>query len=160
MSVVLSKMSHFSRKNSASSYQSFPSRYETCPLRLRPFSGVSKGNVRFACAVNRRACKTAKKHLGGCVYFCCIFEIPRRTIAWVTPDGNTSKAQGFQVHPEALVCALTKEKTQIQYYTSDFRSYHLKTRDKWVPVSTAWPVLGLRMEERLADMKSSCEYME
>ena len=30
----------------------------------------------------------------------------------------------------------------------------------WVPVTTAWRVLRLRMEERPADMEGSCEYME
>jgi hypothetical protein len=31
---------------------------------------------------------------------------------------------------------------------------------KWVPVTTAWRVLGLRMEERPPGMKGSCEYIE
>ena len=30
-------------------------------------------------------------------------------------------------------------------------------RDKWVPATTAWRVLGLRMEERPPDMEGSCE---
>ena len=29
-----------------------------------------------------------------------------------------------------------------------------------VPVTTAWRVLGLRMEKRPPDMESSCEYVE
>jgi hypothetical protein len=33
-------------------------------------------------------------------------------------------------------------------------------RDKWVPVTTAWRVLRLRMEERPADMEVSCKYTE
>jgi hypothetical protein len=32
--------------------------------------------------------------------------------------------------------------------------------DKWVPVTTAWLVLRLRMEKRPPDMESSCEYFE
>jgi hypothetical protein len=32
--------------------------------------------------------------------------------------------------------------------------------DKWVPVTTAWRVLRLRMEERPPDMEGSCEYIE
>jgi hypothetical protein len=31
---------------------------------------------------------------------------------------------------------------------------------KWVPVNTAWRVLGLRMEERPPGMEGSCEYIE
>jgi hypothetical protein len=30
----------------------------------------------------------------------------------------------------------------------------------WVPVPTAWRVLGLRMEERPTAMEVSCEYIE
>jgi hypothetical protein len=33
-------------------------------------------------------------------------------------------------------------------------------RDKWVPVTTAWRVLRLRMEERPVDMEGSCECIE
>ena len=32
--------------------------------------------------------------------------------------------------------------------------------DKWVPVTTASHVLGLRMEERPPDMLGNCEYIE
>jgi hypothetical protein len=34
------------------------------------------------------------------------------------------------------------------------------SHDKWVPVTTAWRVLGLRMEERPPDMEGSCECTE
>jgi hypothetical protein len=33
-------------------------------------------------------------------------------------------------------------------------------RVKWVPVTAAWPVLRLRMEERPPVMQGSCEYIE
>ena len=33
-------------------------------------------------------------------------------------------------------------------------------RVKWVPVTTAWRVLGLGMEERPPDMEGSCKYIE
>jgi hypothetical protein len=33
-------------------------------------------------------------------------------------------------------------------------------REKWVPVTTTWRVLRLRMEERPPDMEGSCEYIE
>jgi hypothetical protein len=33
-------------------------------------------------------------------------------------------------------------------------------RDKWDPVTTAWRVLRLRMEELPPDMENSCEYIE
>jgi hypothetical protein len=29
-----------------------------------------------------------------------------------------------------------------------------------VPVTTAWPVVSLQMDERPADMEGSCEYIE
>jgi hypothetical protein len=32
--------------------------------------------------------------------------------------------------------------------------------DKWVPVTTAWRFLGLRMEERPLGMERGCEYIE
>jgi hypothetical protein len=32
--------------------------------------------------------------------------------------------------------------------------------DKWVPVTTAWRVLRVQMEERPPDMEGSCEYFE
>jgi len=32
--------------------------------------------------------------------------------------------------------------------------------DKWVPVTTAWRVLSLRMEEQPLDVEGSCEYFE
>jgi hypothetical protein len=35
-----------------------------------------------------------------------------------------------------------------------------KDRVMWVPVTTAWRVLGLRMEERPPVMEGSCEYIE
>jgi hypothetical protein len=38
----------------------------------------------------------------------------------------------------------------------DTRTFH----DKWVPVTTAWRVLRLRMEERPPVMEGSCEYFE
>jgi hypothetical protein len=31
---------------------------------------------------------------------------------------------------------------------------------RWVPVTTAWRVLGLRMEEQPPAMEGSCEYIE
>jgi hypothetical protein len=31
---------------------------------------------------------------------------------------------------------------------------------RWVPVPTAWHVLGLRMEERTPAIEVSCEYIE
>jgi hypothetical protein len=36
----------------------------------------------------------------------------------------------------------------------------LYPHDKWVPVTTAWHVLRLRMEERPPDMEGSCDYFE
>jgi hypothetical protein len=38
--------------------------------------------------------------------------------------------------------------------------YIFKRRYKWVPVTTAWRVLRLRMEERPPDMEGNCEYIE
>jgi hypothetical protein len=46
-----------------------------------------------------------------------------------------------------------------QIYNNKF-SNSSYIRGQWVPVTTAWRVLKLRMEERLADMKSSCEYIQ
>jgi hypothetical protein len=34
------------------------------------------------------------------------------------------------------------------------------THVRWVPVTTAWRILGLRMEERPPAMEGSCEYIE
>jgi hypothetical protein len=42
----------------------------------------------------------------------------------------------------------------------DFLLYLVIHHDKSVPVTTAWRVLGLRMEERPPDMEGSCEYIE
>jgi hypothetical protein len=39
-------------------------------------------------------------------------------------------------------------------------TYPYPEHDKWVPVTTAWRVLGLRMEERPPDMEGSCKYIE
>ena len=33
-------------------------------------------------------------------------------------------------------------------------------RDKWVPITMAWRVLRLRMEERPPDMEDSCQDIE
>jgi hypothetical protein len=33
-------------------------------------------------------------------------------------------------------------------------------RNKWVPVTTAWRILSLRMEERPPDMEGSRKYIE
>jgi hypothetical protein len=38
--------------------------------------------------------------------------------------------------------------------------YFLLSHDKWVPVTTAWRVLRLWMEERPPVMEGSCEYFE
>ena len=35
-----------------------------------------------------------------------------------------------------------------------------KSRDNWAPVTTAWHIIGLRMEERPPIWKSSCDYIE
>jgi hypothetical protein len=43
---------------------------------------------------------------------------------------------------------------------SNFVGYGVRSRVKWVPVATAWRVLGLRMEERPPVMEGSCEYVE
>jgi hypothetical protein len=45
------------------------------------------------------------------------------------------------------------------YYTTS-ATLNNSTRNKWVPVTTAWRVFRLRMEERPPDMESSCEYTE
>jgi hypothetical protein len=42
------------------------------------------------------------------------------------------------------------------YLSSSYSVCHVK----WVPVTTAWRVLGLRMEERPPGMEGSCEYIE
>jgi hypothetical protein len=39
-----------------------------------------------------------------------------------------------------------------------FFSYKIHVR--WVPVTTAWRVLGLRMEERPPAIEVSCDYIE
>jgi hypothetical protein len=41
-----------------------------------------------------------------------------------------------------------------------FLGYTIFGHVKWVPVTTAWRVLGLRMEERPPGMEGSCEYIE
>jgi hypothetical protein len=41
-----------------------------------------------------------------------------------------------------------------------FVKCHYMAHDKWVPITTAWRVLRLRMEERPPDMEGSCEYIE
>jgi hypothetical protein len=38
--------------------------------------------------------------------------------------------------------------------------HKLITSENWVPVTTAWRVLRLRMEKRLPDMECSCEYIK
>jgi hypothetical protein len=55
------------------------------------------------------------------------------------------------------ICVFTNE------YMSSTKIYFCViyfSRDKWVPVTTAWSVLRLRMEERPPDMEGSCEYVE
>jgi hypothetical protein len=49
-----------------------------------------------------------------------------------------------------------------QYPSAIFIIWHVfeNVRGKWVPVTTAWRVLRLRMEERPPDMEGSCEYIE
>jgi hypothetical protein len=42
----------------------------------------------------------------------------------------------------------------------DFTERRMVARVKWVPVNTAWRVLGLRMEERPPVMEGRCEYIE
>jgi hypothetical protein len=47
----------------------------------------------------------------------------------------------------------TKSRNFITFSLSEYRV-------RWVPVTTAWRVLGLRMEERPPAMEVSCEYIE
>jgi len=42
----------------------------------------------------------------------------------------------------------------------NFRGGKSLVRDKWVPVTTTWCVLRLRMEERPPIWRGSCEYIE
>jgi hypothetical protein len=42
----------------------------------------------------------------------------------------------------------------------DWWWWRWEIHDKSAPVTTAWRVLGLRMEERPPDMEGSCEYIE
>jgi hypothetical protein len=46
-----------------------------------------------------------------------------------------------------------------RFFNTNFDIAH-PSHDKWVPVTTAWRVLRLRMEKRPADMEGSCEYFE
>jgi hypothetical protein len=65
-------------------------------------------------------------------------------------------------YPDALVDSKRSVKWWL-FYCSFVRNWScqvLKPRDKWVPVTTAWRVLRLRMEERPPDMEGSCEYIE
>jgi hypothetical protein len=44
--------------------------------------------------------------------------------------------------------------------TNILKSEYMKNIFKWVPVNTAWRVLGLLTEERPPVMEGSCEYIE
>jgi hypothetical protein len=46
-------------------------------------------------------------------------------------------------------CFETERKTKMKIgYDLRINNYEYKSRDKWVPVTTTWRVLRLRMEER------------
>jgi hypothetical protein len=48
------------------------------------------------------------------------------------------------------MCVLISDELKLEYVFSD----------KWVPLTTAWRVLELRVEERPPNMKDSFEYIE
>ena len=50
--------------------------------------------------------------------------------------------------------------TSILFFSKIKAMWPSEYHDKWVPVTTAWRVLRLRMEERPPDMEGSCEYIE
>jgi hypothetical protein len=56
-----------------------------------------------------------------------------------------------------LACCSVKEGIRLNVVYSGFLFY---VRGKCVPLTTAWHILGLRMEERPPDMEGSCEYTE
>jgi hypothetical protein len=55
----------------------------------------------------------------------------------------------------SLPCNIKNLKNEKAQFKAALRRYF---HDKWVPVTTAWRVLGLRMEERPPNMEGSCEY--
>jgi hypothetical protein len=48
----------------------------------------------------------------------------------------------------------------IDHNTDFYTVQSITLHDKWAPVTTAWRVLRLRMEERPPVMEGSCEYFE
>jgi hypothetical protein len=48
----------------------------------------------------------------------------------------------------------------VAYIAFRFNSLNTETREKWIPVTTAWRVLRLRMEERPPGMEDNCKYTE
>ena len=57
-------------------------------------------------------------------------------------------------------CTFVYDLCQTKGYRVTFFPHSTQLCDKWVPVTTAWRVLRLRMEERPPDVEGSCEYTE
>jgi len=41
-----------------------------------------------------------------------------------------------------------------------YRLFATAIRDKWMPVTPAWPILKSRLDEWLPDVEGRCEYIE
>jgi hypothetical protein len=73
---------------------------------------------------------------------------------------NPEDGIGFGLSNAAQLTKTTMRLSTREYFNEFCHPTSVKTRVKWVPVTTAWGVLRLRMEERPPVMEGSCEYME
>jgi hypothetical protein len=60
----------------------------------------------------------------------------------------------------SFISSLHNSKVLHQLLTKMAMPFKFLIRVKWVPVTTAWRVLRLRMEERPPVMEASCKYIE
>jgi hypothetical protein len=79
-------------------------------------------------------------------------------ICQVTVRSNKPEKISFRLPPMRRLNLLVSNKRLYNPHNLKCRS--AVTSVKWVRVTTAWGVLGLRMEERHPVMEGSCEYIE
>ena len=85
----------------------------------------------------------------------------RTTCIEVTkPLAKTAVQQCYQFQSQDTILGRCHSPSVFKICFPNFNFNVILLRDKWVPVTTAWRVPRLRMEELSPDMEGSCEYTE
>jgi hypothetical protein len=61
---------------------------------------------------------------------------------------------------KTIIIKMSTQKLELPCYLYFFQDVGQKIYDKWVPVTMAWCVLRLRIQQKASSMEGRCEYIE